>query len=191
MRTDRAVFSPTSRFAPGQSLTLFGRCFDDCHALLLLLLYGFVLHPVLQVLEFPILRGQNTSWELHQQEAGVTSEALRARAAILRRDGVAPAQFSVLAAYKANHRVVRIRLAKRKLGWPIEVNATENGPVNRAFRSPLTFRHPGIARYHCLYSSLQYFERNLCRGNAKIIRLQPSPTGTPMRQNPAVRIARP
>jgi hypothetical protein len=75
-----------------------------------ILSYEF-LHPL-------ILRGQNTSCELHQQEAGVTSEARRDRAAILRRDGVAPAQFSVLAAYKANHRVVRIRLVKRKLPWP-------------------------------------------------------------------------
>src|SRR5437660_12861513 len=41
------------------------------------------------------LRGQNTSCEFQQQEAGVTPEARRDRAAILRRDGVAPAQSGV------------------------------------------------------------------------------------------------
>src|SRR5437870_12032506 len=44
------------------------------------------------------LRGQNTSCDFQQQEAGVTPEARRDRAAILRRDGVAPAHPSVLAA---------------------------------------------------------------------------------------------
>ncbi len=50
-----------------------------------------------------LLRGENTSCVFQQQEAGVTPEARRDRAAILRRDGVAPAQFSDLAAYKVNH----------------------------------------------------------------------------------------
>src|SRR5437016_14441019 len=45
-----------------------------------------------------LLRGQNTSCEFQQQEAGVTPEARRDRAAILRHDGVAPAHLSVLAA---------------------------------------------------------------------------------------------
>src|SRR6266436_9848186 len=45
-----------------------------------------------------ILRGQNTSCAFQQQEAGVTPEARRDRAAILRHDGVAPAHLSVLAA---------------------------------------------------------------------------------------------
>src|SRR5712664_1671864 len=44
------------------------------------------------------LRGQNTSCAFQQQEAGVTPEARRDRAAISRRDGVAPAHPSVLAA---------------------------------------------------------------------------------------------
>src|SRR5207302_6021716 len=43
-------------------------------------------------------RGQTTSCDFQQQEAGVTPEARRDRAAILRRDGVAPAHPSVLAA---------------------------------------------------------------------------------------------
>src|SRR6266849_7155322 len=42
-------------------------------------------------------RGQNTSCVFQQQEAGVTPEARRDRAAILRRDGVAPASDRVLA----------------------------------------------------------------------------------------------
>src|SRR5271170_2924509 len=47
-----------------------------------------------------ILRGQNTSCVFQQQEAGVTPEARRDRAAILRRDGVAPASDRVLAALR-------------------------------------------------------------------------------------------
>jgi hypothetical protein len=47
-----------------------------------------------------ILRGQNTSCGFQQQEAGVTPEARRDRAAILRRDGVAPASDRVLAALR-------------------------------------------------------------------------------------------
>src|SRR5437899_234535 len=43
-------------------------------------------------------RGQNTSCVFQQQEAGVTPEARRDRAAILRHDGVAPASDRVLAA---------------------------------------------------------------------------------------------
>jgi hypothetical protein len=46
------------------------------------------------------LRGQNTSCVFQQQEAGVTPEARRDRAAILRRDGVAPASDRVLAALR-------------------------------------------------------------------------------------------
>src|SRR5258708_5159575 len=46
----------------------------------------------------PPLRGQNTSCIFKQQEAGVTPEARRDRAAIARHDGVAPAHLSVLAA---------------------------------------------------------------------------------------------
>src|SRR5216684_2151268 len=42
--------------------------------------------------------GQNTSCDSQQQEAGVTPEARRDRAAILRHDGVAPASDRVLAA---------------------------------------------------------------------------------------------
>src|SRR5216683_4811756 len=45
-----------------------------------------------------LLRGQNTSCVFRQQEAGVTPEARRDRAAILRRDGVAPGLPSVLPA---------------------------------------------------------------------------------------------
>ena len=48
----------------------------------------------------PILRGQNTSCVFQQKEAGVTPEARRDRAAILRRDGVAPASGRVLAALR-------------------------------------------------------------------------------------------
>src|SRR5271170_1542915 len=47
-----------------------------------------------------ILRGQNTSCAFQLQEAGVTPEARRDRAAILRRDGVAPASDRVLAALR-------------------------------------------------------------------------------------------
>src|ERR1700674_4400450 len=47
-----------------------------------------------------VLRGQNTSCVFQQQEAGVTPEARRDRAAILRRDGVAPASDRVLAALR-------------------------------------------------------------------------------------------
>lgn len=47
-----------------------------------------------------LLRGQNTSCVFQQQEAGVTPEARRDRAAILRRDGVAPASDRVLAALR-------------------------------------------------------------------------------------------
>jgi len=47
-----------------------------------------------------ILRGQNTSCGFQQQEAGVTPEARRDRAAILRRDGVAPASDRVLGALR-------------------------------------------------------------------------------------------
>src|SRR5437879_774182 len=42
-----------------------------------------------------LLRGQNKSCVFQQQEAGVTPEARRDRAAILRHDGVAPAHFGV------------------------------------------------------------------------------------------------
>src|SRR5216683_4998696 len=45
-----------------------------------------------------LLRGQNTSCVFQQQEAGVTPEARRDRAAILRHDGVAPASDRVLTA---------------------------------------------------------------------------------------------
>src|SRR5215469_16809458 len=47
------------------------------------------------------LRGQNTSCEFQRQEAGVTPEARRDRAAILRHDGVAPASDRVLAALRS------------------------------------------------------------------------------------------
>src|SRR5258707_179556 len=50
--------------------------------------------------DFLILRGQNTSCVFQQQEAGVTPEARRDRAAILRHDGVAPASGRVLAALR-------------------------------------------------------------------------------------------
>src|SRR6266702_5483106 len=45
-----------------------------------------------------LLRGQNTSCDFQQQEAGVTPEARRDRAAILRHGGVAPAADRVLPA---------------------------------------------------------------------------------------------
>jgi hypothetical protein len=45
-------------------------------------------------------RGQNTSCVFQLQEAGVTPEARRDRAAILRHDGVAPASGRVLAALR-------------------------------------------------------------------------------------------
>ena len=48
-----------------------------------------------------ILRGQNTSCAFQHQEAGVTPEARRDRAAILRHDGVAPASDRVLAALRS------------------------------------------------------------------------------------------
>ena len=48
-----------------------------------------------KVPNFLLLRGQNTSCVFQQQEAGVTPEARRDRAAILRHDGVAPARFGV------------------------------------------------------------------------------------------------
>ena len=44
-------------------------------------------------------RGQDTSCDLERQEAGVTPEARRDGAAILRHRGVAPASGRVLAAY--------------------------------------------------------------------------------------------
>ena len=47
-----------------------------------------------------LLRGQNTSCGIQQQEAGVTPEARRDRAAILRHDGAAPASGRVLAALR-------------------------------------------------------------------------------------------
>jgi len=46
-----------------------------------------------------LLRGQNKSCVFQQQEAGVTPEARRDRAAILRHGGVAPASGRVLAAF--------------------------------------------------------------------------------------------
>jgi hypothetical protein len=49
---------------------------------------------------FPLVRGQNTICDFQQKEAGVTPEARRDRAAILRRDGVAPASGRVLAALR-------------------------------------------------------------------------------------------
>ena len=54
-----------------------------------------------KVPESLLLRGQNTSCVFQQQEAGVTPEARRDRAAILRRDGVAPASDRVLAALRS------------------------------------------------------------------------------------------
>jgi hypothetical protein len=81
-------------------LWLFGWCLDDCHAFLLFLLYGFVLYLSYDFSDSFILRGQNTSCEFQQQEAGVTPEARRDRAAILRHDGVAPASDRVLAALR-------------------------------------------------------------------------------------------
>src|SRR5258708_2960178 len=47
-----------------------------------------------------LLRGQNTSCAFQQQEAGVTPEARRDRAALLRHDGVTPASDRVLAALR-------------------------------------------------------------------------------------------
>src|SRR5229473_4351022 len=47
------------------------------------------------------LRGQNTSCVLQQKEAGVTPEARRDRAAILRGDGVTPASDRILAALRS------------------------------------------------------------------------------------------
>jgi hypothetical protein len=47
-----------------------------------------------------MLRGQNTSCASQQKEAGVTPEARRDRAAIVRHDGVAPASGRVLAAFR-------------------------------------------------------------------------------------------
>lgn len=47
------------------------------------------------------LRDQNTSCEFQRQEAGVTPEAQRDRAAILRHDRVAPASDRVLAALRS------------------------------------------------------------------------------------------
>src|SRR5260370_28134272 len=47
------------------------------------------------------LRGQNTSCVFQQQEAGMTPEARRDRAAILRRDGGAPASGGVFAALRS------------------------------------------------------------------------------------------
>jgi len=57
-----------------------------------------------------ILRGQNTSCGFQQQEAGVTPQARRDRAAILRHDGVAPASGRVLAALPSPCLLPRIRL---------------------------------------------------------------------------------
>ncbi len=79
-------------------LRLFGWCLNDRHVLVLFLLVGFVIHVVLQIPHSLLLRGQNTICGFQQKEAGVTPEARRDRAAILRRDGVAPASGRVLAA---------------------------------------------------------------------------------------------
>ena len=65
-----------------------------------------------------ILRGQNTSCGVPQQEAGVPPEARRDRAAILRRDGVAPAQIGVLATCNVIRGVVCIPLVMCKLRCP-------------------------------------------------------------------------
>src|SRR6266851_8275379 len=46
----------------------------------------------------PYSRGQNTSCDFQQQEAGATPEARRERAAISRHDGVAPARFDLFCA---------------------------------------------------------------------------------------------
>src|SRR5436853_7852172 len=61
------------------------------------------------------LRGQNTSCVFQQQEAGVTPEARRDRAAILRRGGVAPASDRVLAAFPSPFLLPRIRCSFRLL----------------------------------------------------------------------------
>ncbi len=50
--------------------------------------------------DFLLLRSQNTSCGFQQQEAGVTPEARKDRAAISRRDGVTPASDRVLAALR-------------------------------------------------------------------------------------------
>src|SRR5437899_1082881 len=63
----------------------------------------------------PPPRGQNTSCEFQQQEAGVTPEARRDRAAILRRGGVAPASGRVLAAVPSPCLLPRIRCSFRLL----------------------------------------------------------------------------
>src|SRR6266581_4522107 len=49
----------------------------------------------------PLLPSQNTSCVFQQEEAGVTPEARRDRAAILRHGGVAPASDRVLAALRS------------------------------------------------------------------------------------------
>src|SRR5882762_6867158 len=56
--------------------------------------------PSYKVPDSLLRRGQNKSCVLQQQEAGVTPEARRDRAAILRYDGVAPASDRVLAALR-------------------------------------------------------------------------------------------
>src|SRR5260370_26682994 len=57
-----------------------------------------------------LLRGQNTSCVSQQQEAGVTPEARRDRAPILRRGWVAPASGRVLAAFPSPFLLPRLRL---------------------------------------------------------------------------------
>src|SRR5437016_5156433 len=81
-------------------LRLFGWCFDDCHAFLLFLPCSFVLRAVLQLRCCSLSARPKHGLRFPEQpEAGVTPEARRDRAAILRHRGVAPAHPSVLAAF--------------------------------------------------------------------------------------------
>ncbi len=70
-----------------------------------------------KVPDFLLLRGQNTSCGFQQQEAGVTPETRRDRAAILRRDGVAPARSGCFGRVPFCISVSRIALFLCRLCW--------------------------------------------------------------------------
>src|SRR5205807_7311644 len=86
-----------------------------------------------------LLRGQNTSCAFQQQEAGVTPEARRDRAAILRRDGVAPAHPSVLAASPFlpwPHASAHFSIGLSTPGAKADPNDPPNVPSRLFFTSP-------------------------------------------------------
>src|SRR5436190_18239482 len=99
-----------------------------------------VLHYMLsyKVPDSLLLRGQNTSCAFQQQEAGVTPEARRDRAAILRRDGVAPDHFGALPASKLCVAPCATSMLPTISPRPW-VTLTVTGMVTCVFHAPVTF----------------------------------------------------